>query len=127
MNRKVTVAIGSCEFLSMTKTILRLHVTDVQKTISISKELASMDTEKEATYGNYRQETHRGSRLNGQQGGAAARALRVGNQFKVRVLTGNPAKHGEFADEERTRALRIDGRASDRSSDFSKSSNHPEQ
>jgi uncharacterized protein YbjT (DUF2867 family) len=35
----------------------------------------------------------------GQQGGAVARALRVGNQFKARALTRNPAKHGEFADE----------------------------
>jgi Predicted nucleoside-diphosphate-sugar epimerases len=35
----------------------------------------------------------------GQQGGAVARALKVGNQFKVRALTRNPAKHRELADE----------------------------
>jgi uncharacterized protein YbjT (DUF2867 family) len=35
----------------------------------------------------------------GQQGGAVVRALRAGNQFKVRALTRNPAKHGELADE----------------------------
>jgi uncharacterized protein YbjT (DUF2867 family) len=35
----------------------------------------------------------------GQQGGAAVRALQAGNQFKVRALTRNPAKHRELADE----------------------------
>ena len=35
----------------------------------------------------------------GQQGGAVARALRAGNQFKVRALTRNPAKHRGLADE----------------------------
>ena len=35
----------------------------------------------------------------GQQGGAVARALKVGNQFKVRALTRNPAKHRALADE----------------------------
>jgi uncharacterized protein YbjT (DUF2867 family) len=35
----------------------------------------------------------------GQQGGGVVRALQGGNQFKVRALTRNPAKHGEFADE----------------------------
>jgi uncharacterized protein YbjT (DUF2867 family) len=35
----------------------------------------------------------------GQQGGAVVRALQVGNQFKVRALTRNPAKHRELADE----------------------------
>jgi uncharacterized protein YbjT (DUF2867 family) len=35
----------------------------------------------------------------GQQGGAVVRALQAGNQFKVRALTRNPAKHGELADE----------------------------
>jgi uncharacterized protein YbjT (DUF2867 family) len=35
----------------------------------------------------------------GQQGGAVARALQAGNQFKVRALTRNPAKHRELADE----------------------------
>jgi uncharacterized protein YbjT (DUF2867 family) len=35
----------------------------------------------------------------GQQGGAVVRALRAGNQFKVRALTRNPAKHSELADE----------------------------
>ena len=35
----------------------------------------------------------------GQQGGAVVRALRPGNQFKVRALTRNPAKHRELADE----------------------------
>jgi uncharacterized protein YbjT (DUF2867 family) len=35
----------------------------------------------------------------GQQGGAAVRALHAGNQFKVRALTRNPAKHRELADE----------------------------
>jgi hypothetical protein len=35
----------------------------------------------------------------GQQGGAVVRALQAGNQFKVRALTRNPAKHSEFADE----------------------------
>jgi len=35
----------------------------------------------------------------GQQGGAAVRALQAGNQFKVRALTRNPAKHLELADE----------------------------
>jgi len=35
----------------------------------------------------------------GQQGGAVVRALRAGNQFKVRALTRNPAKHRELADE----------------------------
>jgi uncharacterized protein YbjT (DUF2867 family) len=35
----------------------------------------------------------------GQQGGAVVRALRAGNQFKVRALTRTPAKHRELADE----------------------------
>ena len=35
----------------------------------------------------------------GQQGGAVVRALRAGNQFKVRALTRNAAKHRELADE----------------------------
>jgi uncharacterized protein YbjT (DUF2867 family) len=35
----------------------------------------------------------------GQQGGAVERAVRAGNQFKVRALTRNPAKHRELADE----------------------------
>jgi uncharacterized protein YbjT (DUF2867 family) len=35
----------------------------------------------------------------GQQGGAVVRALHVGNQFKIRALTRNPAKHRELADE----------------------------
>ncbi len=35
----------------------------------------------------------------GQQGGAVVRALRAHNEFKVRALTRNPAKHGELADE----------------------------
>jgi uncharacterized protein YbjT (DUF2867 family) len=35
----------------------------------------------------------------GQQGGAVVRALQTGNQFKVRALTRNPAKHRELADE----------------------------
>jgi uncharacterized protein YbjT (DUF2867 family) len=35
----------------------------------------------------------------GQQGGAVVRALQNGNQFKVRALTRNPAKHRELADE----------------------------
>src|SRR5690242_12165164 len=35
----------------------------------------------------------------GQQGGAVVRALRAGNQFKVRALTRNTAKHRERADE----------------------------
>jgi uncharacterized protein YbjT (DUF2867 family) len=35
----------------------------------------------------------------GQQGGAVVRALQAGNQFKVRSLTRNPAKHRELADE----------------------------
>ena len=35
----------------------------------------------------------------GQQGGAVVRALQAGNQFKVRALTRNPAKHGGLADE----------------------------
>jgi uncharacterized protein YbjT (DUF2867 family) len=35
----------------------------------------------------------------GQQGGAVVRAIRAGNQFKVRALTRNPAKHRELADE----------------------------
>jgi uncharacterized protein YbjT (DUF2867 family) len=35
----------------------------------------------------------------GRQGGAVVRALRAGNQFKVRALTRNPAKHRELADE----------------------------
>jgi len=35
----------------------------------------------------------------GQQGGAVVRALQVSNQFKVRALTRNPAKHRELADE----------------------------
>jgi uncharacterized protein YbjT (DUF2867 family) len=35
----------------------------------------------------------------GQQGGAVVRALRAANQFKVRALTRNPAKHRELADE----------------------------
>ena len=35
----------------------------------------------------------------GQQGGAVVRVLRAGNQFKVRALTRNPAKHSELADE----------------------------
>jgi uncharacterized protein YbjT (DUF2867 family) len=33
----------------------------------------------------------------GQQGGAVVRALQAGNQFKVRALTRNPAKHRELA------------------------------
>src|SRR5246127_5734354 len=35
----------------------------------------------------------------GQQGGAVVRALQAGNQFKVRALTRNPAKHRDLADE----------------------------
>ncbi len=35
----------------------------------------------------------------GQQGGAVVRALQAGNQFRVRALTRNPAKHRELADE----------------------------
>src|SRR5260370_7895972 len=35
----------------------------------------------------------------GQQGGAVVRALQAGNQFKVRALTRNPAKHSELGDE----------------------------
>jgi uncharacterized protein YbjT (DUF2867 family) len=35
----------------------------------------------------------------GQQGGAVARALQAGNQFKVRALTRDPAKHRALADE----------------------------
>ena len=35
----------------------------------------------------------------GQQGGAAVRALQARNQFKVRALTRNPAKHRQLADE----------------------------
>jgi uncharacterized protein YbjT (DUF2867 family) len=35
----------------------------------------------------------------GQQGGAVVRALRAGNEFKVRALTRNPGKHRELADE----------------------------
>jgi uncharacterized protein YbjT (DUF2867 family) len=35
----------------------------------------------------------------GQQGGAVVRALQAGNQFKVRALTRNPAKHRELAAE----------------------------
>jgi uncharacterized protein YbjT (DUF2867 family) len=35
----------------------------------------------------------------GQQGGAVVRAIRAGNQFKVRALTRYPAKHRELADE----------------------------
>jgi len=35
----------------------------------------------------------------GQQGGSVVRALQAGNQFKVRALTRNPARHSEFADE----------------------------
>jgi uncharacterized protein YbjT (DUF2867 family) len=35
----------------------------------------------------------------GQQGGAVIRALQAGNQFKVRALTRNPAKHRLLADE----------------------------
>ena len=36
---------------------------------------------------------------NGQQGGAVVHALQAGNQFKVRALTRNPAKHRKLADE----------------------------
>jgi uncharacterized protein YbjT (DUF2867 family) len=35
----------------------------------------------------------------GQQGGAVVRAIRTGDQFNVRALTRNPAKHRELADE----------------------------
>jgi uncharacterized protein YbjT (DUF2867 family) len=35
----------------------------------------------------------------GKQGGAVVRALRARNEFKVRALTRNPAKHRELADE----------------------------
>ena len=35
----------------------------------------------------------------GQQGGAVVRALQASNQFKVRALTRNPAKHRSLADE----------------------------
>src|SRR5258705_431377 len=35
----------------------------------------------------------------GQQGGAVVRALRADNQFKVRALTRNTAKHRELANE----------------------------
>jgi len=34
----------------------------------------------------------------GQQGSAVVRALQAGNQFNVRALTRNPAKHRELAD-----------------------------
>src|ERR1700756_2622494 len=35
----------------------------------------------------------------GQQGGAVVRALQADNQFKIRALTRNPAKHRGLADE----------------------------
>src|SRR6476619_2542923 len=35
----------------------------------------------------------------GRQGGAVARALQAGGQFKVRALTRNPGKHRELAEE----------------------------
>src|ERR1700730_6746591 len=35
----------------------------------------------------------------GQQGGAVVRALRAGNQFKVRALTRKPAKHRQLGEE----------------------------
>jgi uncharacterized protein YbjT (DUF2867 family) len=35
----------------------------------------------------------------GQQGGAVVRTLQAGNQFKVRAMSRNPAKHRELADE----------------------------
>jgi uncharacterized protein YbjT (DUF2867 family) len=35
----------------------------------------------------------------GQQGGAVVRALQADNQFKVRALTRNPAKHRKLADD----------------------------
>jgi uncharacterized protein YbjT (DUF2867 family) len=35
----------------------------------------------------------------GQQGGAVVRTLQAGDQFKVRAMTRNPAKHRELADE----------------------------
>jgi uncharacterized protein YbjT (DUF2867 family) len=35
----------------------------------------------------------------GQQGGAVVRALQASGQFKVRVLTRNPGKHRDLAEE----------------------------
>ena len=45
-----------------------------------------------------KKETDRGSQRNRAAGGAVVRALQADNQFQVRALTRNPAKHRELAD-----------------------------
>jgi len=54
-----------------------------------------MDSEKErhTAHGTDNKEVIAVFGATGQQGGAVVRALRAGNQFKVRALTRNPAKH----------------------------------
>jgi hypothetical protein len=67
----------------------------------MSIELASIDSEKRGTL--HMEPTNRKLiavvGATGQQGGAVVRALQATNQFKVRALTRNPAKHRELADE----------------------------
>jgi uncharacterized protein YbjT (DUF2867 family) len=83
------------------QTIVSFYIADVQRNVSISIELASINTGKGCTL--HMEPTNKRFiavvGATGQQGGAVVRALQAGNQFKVRALTRNPAKHRELADE----------------------------
>src|SRR6267378_385788 len=81
------------------KTILPLCITDVQNNVSISIDLASIDTGRYLTMERTNKKLIAVVGATGQQGGAVVRALQTYTQFKVRALTRNPAKHGELGDE----------------------------
>src|SRR5580693_6914485 len=85
----------------MTKLFCPFYITDVQHYVSISIDLASMDSGKRGTL--HMERTNKKLiavvGATGQQGGAVVRTLQAGDQFKVRAMTRNPAKHRELADE----------------------------
>src|SRR6267154_3988808 len=81
------------------ETILPLCITDVQKNVSISIDLASIDTGRYLTMERTNKKLIAVVGATGQQGGAVVRALQTYTQFKVRALTRNPAKHSELSDE----------------------------
>src|SRR5580693_232514 len=85
----------------MTKLFCPFYITDVQHYVSISIDLASMDSGKRGTL--HMERTNKKLiavvGATGQQGGAVVRTLQAGDQFKVRALTRNTAKHRELADE----------------------------
>src|SRR5258708_4913578 len=83
----------------MTKLLCPLYITDVQRTVSISIDLASIDTGRYLTIERTNKKLIAVVGATGQQGGAAVRALQTYTQFKVRALTRNPAKHSELGDE----------------------------